>query len=133
MLSRRGSAAGAGGVGRAPGVAQHSQELQEAFARHVGQAADLVEDGLFFTGEGRSAHVRGHRAFMAYVGKDRAGGQPLRVLSQQTGEGEEMLQFDVFAEAQLPLIHRGRRDVQRLGHVRLGQARLLPRDSNPFG
>lgn len=78
-----------------------------------------MKQGFFFAGEGRVVQFRWGRLCMSHVWEHRAGCQPLRVLPQNTGEGKEVLQFDVFAEALLPLIDRGSRDAQRLGDVRL--------------
>ena len=72
-----------------------------------------MQERFFFRGE------RVRCVALAQRSERCAGRQPLRVLLQQLGKGEEVLQFDVFAETQFPLVHGRRRDVQGLSHVRL--------------
>ena len=44
-----------------------------------------------------------------------------------------MVQFNVLGEAVFPLIDSRSRDAERLGNIRLGQARLYPGGSNSIG
>ena len=120
----------AGFVKRNVEVAQLSQEPQHQFSEGVGHLANTVKQSAFVAGGGGKIRGRRRRRDLSHAGRGLAGGQPSRVLSQQLGEGEEMVQFNIFGEAVFPLIDRRSRDAERLGNIRLGQTRLCPGGSN---
>ena len=120
-------------ISRNIGVAQPSQELHQHFPYRAGQSVNLVQQRFVRGGEGRRLRCRRYHRGLSHAGKRLAGGQPLRVSPQQLGEREKVSQANIFGQAVFPLIDRRRREAQRLGDVRLGQARLFPGGSNSVG